>query len=417
MDIIEKLGWLETIVRCPACNGQLTTSLATRVAGRLFSCVLHCANCRTDCGQVANFKYFFNGFPPGYEFKRALGVLSGRECIKVHSLGVEDAFQLTGNWQHDAEAKTVGAIGPNACIATLDVPPDAIGVGLQFVKHPWSGEAEIRLDDRLLATLDLHEEAGSMRLWYPVNTGSGGGRLEIRYTGKRNPKALADQVWLGSPDVVLATSGAPSVAMMPQNRGNPYPAEFGSLMARVRSDEWVLDCGSGDRAYPSPNVVNFEYSHFAAPDVSGDGHALPFADDAFDLVLSQAVVEHLYDPYAAVAEIHRCMSPGGTVFCESAFMQPLHAVPFHFFNTTPWGLERLFSAFDIQRIESVGDLGDTLAWIYAISGLREKGFGEQVDEIISSVRKLDVHIDPSALRMFSSFVTLLAKKKRRIADA
>ena len=47
--------------------------------------------------------------------------------------------------------------------------------------------------------------------------------------------------------------------------------------------------------------------------VLGDGHRLPFADDAFDLAFSEFVFEHLPDPVAALAEIDRVVAPGGQV--------------------------------------------------------------------------------------------------------
>ena len=46
--------------------------------------------------------------------------------------------------------------------------------------------------------------------------------------------------------------------------------------------------------------------------VVGDGHRLPFADDALDLVFSEFVFEHLPDPAAALREIDRVLAPAGT---------------------------------------------------------------------------------------------------------
>jgi SAM-dependent methyltransferase len=178
----------------------------------------------------------------------------------------------------------------------------------------------------------------------------------------------------------------------------------------VPSDGLILDCGCGDRSHPDPRVVNFEYSRFPGPDVFGDGHRLPFKDDSFDLILSQAVVEHLYDPFAAVQEIRRVLKPGGTVYCESAFMQPLHAVPYHFFNTTVWGIERLFMGFDILEVGSEGTLSDTFSWLYGLTDLRSKGLGEKVDQLLAIAKELDTRITREELKYFSSCVTLLASK-------
>jgi SAM-dependent methyltransferase len=47
-----------------------------------------------------------------------------------------------------------------------------------------------------------------------------------------------------------------------------------------------------------------------------DAGALPFGEGAFDAVLCGNVVEHLDDPEAALAEIHRVLVPGGVAFVD-----------------------------------------------------------------------------------------------------
>jgi SAM-dependent methyltransferase len=49
-----------------------------------------------------------------------------------------------------------------------------------------------------------------------------------------------------------------------------------------------------------------------------DGTALPFADAAFDVVLSHAVIEHVRDPLTYLREIRRVTRPGGRVFLQTA---------------------------------------------------------------------------------------------------
>jgi ubiquinone/menaquinone biosynthesis C-methylase UbiE len=44
---------------------------------------------------------------------------------------------------------------------------------------------------------------------------------------------------------------------------------------------------------------------------AGDAEALPYSDGSFDLVVGHAVLHHLPDPAAALAEIHRVLVPGG----------------------------------------------------------------------------------------------------------
>ncbi|MBP8947741.1 MAG: class I SAM-dependent methyltransferase [Candidatus Promineofilum sp.] len=47
--------------------------------------------------------------------------------------------------------------------------------------------------------------------------------------------------------------------------------------------------------------------------VLGVGEQLPFADDSFDLILSNEVIEHVADDRAAVAEMARVARPGGRI--------------------------------------------------------------------------------------------------------
>ena len=64
----------------------------------------------------------------------------------------------------------------------------------------------------------------------------------------------------------------------------------------------------------------------------------PSRTRTFDIVHSQAVFEHVADPFSAAEELLRVTKPGGIVLTEVAFLQPLHAVPYHFFNMTLWGV-------------------------------------------------------------------------------
>ncbi|MBI2413531.1 MAG: class I SAM-dependent methyltransferase [Deltaproteobacteria bacterium] len=43
----------------------------------------------------------------------------------------------------------------------------------------------------------------------------------------------------------------------------------------------------------------------------GDAHKLPFADDSFDVVVSQWMIEHIKDPNEVMKEFHRVLKKGG----------------------------------------------------------------------------------------------------------
>ena len=49
-------------------------------------------------------------------------------------------------------------------------------------------------------------------------------------------------------------------------------------------------------------------------DVVSEGRSLPFLDGSLDFVVSSHVLEHFYDPVAAIGEWLRVTRPGGYVF-------------------------------------------------------------------------------------------------------
>ncbi len=79
--------------------------------------------------------------------------------------------------------------------------------------------------------------------------------------------------------------------------------------------------------------------------VIGDGQALPFRDDAFDLVYSSNVGEHVPDPWRMGDEMLRVCRPGGVVF----YSYTLWYGPWGGHETAPW--HYLNGTYAAQRYE------------------------------------------------------------------
>jgi SAM-dependent methyltransferase len=120
----------------------------------------------------------------------------------------------------------------------------------------------------------------------------------------------------------------------------------------------VLVIGSGDRGLqygavsrlPGVRILEVDMSLEGDPALVCDAHDLPFEDHSFDLVVCEAVLEHVFDPKRCAEEIHRVLKPGGLVFATTPFMQQVHMGAFDFFRFTRSGHRALFAAF--EEIES-----------------------------------------------------------------
>lgn len=388
---------------CPKCRTSVDWLDEVLVNGVPFYGQMMCEE-HGDIGAAMNGKYFFGSHRQ--IFDSVIRSFTGRLLRLTHDWDNEH-FESPHRWIPTPDAWVCDVVGERASFNAK-----ALGATISFRKHPWAGAAEIRLDGDLVGTIDLFEPNGSLVHAEQIYLGNTQRRIEVVVSEGRDQRSRGNQVNLVDFQLHCIDEGAaPTVICAPTNWGNPYPAYFDVLLQSTPADGLVLDCGAGDRSHPDPRVVGFEYCAFREPTVFGDGHALPFADASFDAVLSQAVLEHVYDPYKAASEICRVLKPGGRLYVESAFMQPLHAVPFHFFNTTGWALERLFEELEIERVGHEGPLHHTLRWFYSLTALREKGQGGRLDALLREVEELDAYITPEELRYFSSFVTLKARKR------
>lgn len=116
------------------------------------------------------------------------------------------------------------------------------------------------------------------------------------------------------------------------------------FLATFGDDALVCDLGAGTRAYDD-RVVCLDGYGYPSVHVVCDLAALPLADSSIDGAISVAVLEHVPEPAAHVAEMFRVLRPGGRVRCFFPFMQAFHASPHDYSRLTMPGLLRLFEAF------------------------------------------------------------------------
>lgn len=100
-------------------------------------------------------------------------------------------------------------------------------------------------------------------------------------------------------------------------------AQEDALLADLARDgALILNLGSGGRR--RPGMVNLDVTPVTDPDLVGDGYRLPFADETFDAIFCESVVEHVPDPEAFLFAATRCLRRGGVWFLEVPFLQPFH---------------------------------------------------------------------------------------------
>ena len=141
----------------------------------------------------------------------------------------------------------------------------------------------------------------------------------------------------------------------PDHASNVIGAEYEQILQAGK--DFVLNIGAGATAQRYLNCIEFEHKVFRHTDVVGDAHRLPFRDSIFDRVFAFNVFEHLRTPKAAAGEIFRVLKPGGSAVIHTAFLQPLHEEPHHFYNATEFGVREWFTDFHIERCEASGNFG------------------------------------------------------------
>lgn len=142
----------------------------------------------------------------------------------------------------------------------------------------------------------------------------------------------------------------PIVRLSISGSTHPYSAFAQNIIDQTNG--YVLDFGSGVQILERlrDHVINLDAVHFPYVDVVSTCKFLPFKSNVFDAIISQAAFEHLPDPFTSARELLRVLKPGGIAMIDTAFMQPFHGDPDHYFNMTISGLKQIMNGFNIIEI-------------------------------------------------------------------
>ena len=110
------------------------------------------------------------------------------------------------------------------------------------------------------------------------------------------------------------------------------------------------------------NIVSFDLYNSPNVNFIADAHSIPIKDEIFDLVIIQAVLEHVVNTKLVVSEIERVLKVNGIVYAETPFLQHVHEGAYDFTRYTVLGHRILFENFETMLSGYNGGIGTKFLW-------------------------------------------------------
>ena len=148
-------------------------------------------------------------------------------------------------------------------------------------------------------------------------------------------------------------------------------AEFGRLaLEHGGGTATILVIGGGERStgieqlalVDGVELIETDVYLGETVDLVVDGQNLPFRDGSADGVISQAVIEHVADPWKVIAECHRVLKDGAPIYTEAPFIQQVHMGPYDFFRFSPAAMRLIHRDFEEVEMKVVNGPGMALSW-------------------------------------------------------
>ena len=195
-------------------------------------------------------------------------------------------------------------------------------------------------------------------------------------------------------------------AVIDQRRGyvNASDYEATAIDRIICGGGLVIDAGGGARftkglaqyqsSFRDITYKTLDIATDTQPDIVGDIQNMPFEDESVDAFICRSVLEHVPSPERAVAEMRRCLKPGGLLLLTLPSIYPYHSRPdsrgypdlWRFFDDT---VEMLLDDFHEVNIARAG--GPATALIYFSPFLNRHGkrllrFAGHIDDFVSRRR-------------------------------
>ena len=167
--------------------------------------------------------------------------------------------------------------------------------------------------------------------------------------------------------------------------------------------------------YADPDIQIYAFDIYGSPNVQfvADAHQIPMPEEFFDVVVIQAVLEHVLQPADVVDEIWRVLKDDGLVYAETPFMQQVHEGAYDFTRFTESGHRYLFRRFEVIRSGASGGPGIQFMWSidYLVRSLfRSRTAGKVAKFVVSWAQYLDALVPPDYAIDAASGVFFLGRK-------
>ena len=155
----------------------------------------------------------------------------------------------------------------------------------------------------------------------------------------RKPRKYAVEFELGTPLTLddalriepLKVNERPEVDFGSMPVPHHMTRELASYFPKAKSaDSLMLDLGCGDGVHRQLceaagfEWVGADYAESSRAPILADAHALPFADESFECLLSVAAIQLFRFPFVVMKEACRVLKPGGVFLGTVAFLEPFH---------------------------------------------------------------------------------------------
>ena len=136
------------------------------------------------------------------------------------------------------------------------------------------------------------------------------------------------------------------------NKSKSVQKALKKLLAELGPDQIGLNLGAGTTRL-HPQVKNMDIFPAKNIDIVGKAENIPLSDNSINLVITQETLEHVQDPFKAVAEIYRVLKPNGKVYCQLPFIIGYHPGPTDFWRFTKEGIAELIqkNGFKIEELK------------------------------------------------------------------